>query len=228
MSKPIFETRIIAEVAVFAALSSVLYAIRPFSLPYGGAITLGSMVPIFWLALRRGVKVGMVAGIIFGGVALLIDVLLLPFSPITNPVQVVFEYPFAFGLLGLAGLFRNPPSAIQAIRVHIDEMRAKLTQELKISPEKVTDFSELNRRVDSIENQLMSVKALAGAGVAIVCRFLVHFTAGIVFWWWSVPEGWNVVAWSAVYNGSFLSVEFIISAFLIYLLVRKGTLKMYM
>lgn len=228
MSKPKFEAQVIAEVAVFAALSAVLYAIRPFSLPYGGSITAGSMVPIFWLSLRRGVKVGMFVGAIFGAVALEIDVLLLPYSPITNPVQVLVEYPLAFGLLGLVGLFRNPPSSVQAIRAQIDEIKSRVIDKLKASPEEMAGFSELSRRVNTVENDLMSVKALVGAGTAILLRFFVHFFAGIFFWWWSVPSGWNVVAWSAVYNGSFLTGEFIISAFLVYLLVRKGTLKMYL
>jgi len=217
-----------AEVAVFAALSAVLYAIRPFSLPYGGSITVGSMVPIFWLSLRRGVKAGMFAGAIFGAVALEIDVLLLPYSPITNPVQVLVEYPLAFGLLGLVGLFRNPPSSVKAIRVQIDEIKSWAIDKMKTSAEQMAGFSELSHGVNIVENELMSVKALAGAGTAILFRFFVHFFAGIFFWWWSVPPGWNVVVWSAVYNGSFLTGEFIISAFLIYLLVRKGTLKMYM
>jgi len=228
MSKPKFEAQVIAEVAVFAALSAVLYAIRSFSLPYGGSITTGSMVPIFWLSLRRGVKVGMFVGAIFGAVALEIDVLLLPYSPITNPVQVLVEYPLAFGLLGLVGLFRNPPSSVQAIRAQIDKIKARRIDKLEANPEETADFSELSRRVNTVENELMSVKALVGVGTAILFRFFVHFLAGIFFWWWSVPSGWNVVAWSAIYNGSFLTGEFIISAFLVYLLVRKGTLKMYL
>jgi len=228
MNKPKFEAKVIAEVAVFAALSAALYSIRPFSLPYGGAITVGSMVPIFWLSLRRGVKVSMLTGAIFGAVALEIDVLLLPYSPITNPVQVLVEYPLAFGLLGLAGLFRNPPSSVQAIREQIDKIKARRIDKLEANPEETTDLLELSRRVSTVENELMSVKALVGVGLAIMFRFFVHFFAGIFFWWWSVPSGWNVIAWSAVYNGSFLTGEFIISAFLIYLLIRKGTLKMYL
>jgi thiamine transporter len=102
-----FQTRTLAEIIVFAALSGALYAIRPFSLPYGGSITLGSMVPVMWLSLRRGVRVGVVAGILFGLIALPIDVILLPYSPITNPIQVFLEYPIAFGVLGLAGISRK-------------------------------------------------------------------------------------------------------------------------
>jgi thiamine transporter len=225
MSKTKFEAKVIAEVATFAALSSALYAIRPFQLPYGGAITAGSMVPILWLSLRRGVKVGMFAGAIFGVVALEIDVLLLPYSPITNPVQVLLEYPLAFGLIGVAGFFRNPPSTMQALREQVDKIKTRMVDKKKASPE---DISELSHRVAMVENEFMSVQALVGTGIALLLRFFVHFYAGIFFWWWSVPPGWNVAAWSAVYNGSFLTGEFIISAILIYLLVRKGTLKMYL
>jgi len=178
-SKQNFETKILAEIIVFAALSAVLYIIRPFSLPYGGSITLGSMVPVMWLSLRRGVRVGFIAGAIFGLVALLIDVMLLPYSPITNPVQVVLEYPIAFGALGLAGIFHKSSTA----------------------------------------------PAMVGVGISILAKFFLHFIAGIVFWVWTVPEGWNPVAWSAVYNGSFLLVEFISSAILMYILVKKRTLE---
>lgn len=173
------EAKVIAEIVVFGALSAVLYIIRPFSLPFGGAITLGSMVPVMWLSLRRGVRVGFIAGTIFGILGLLIDVLLLPYSPITNPVQVVLEYPIAFGMIGLAGLLGKD--------------------------------SEL--------------RVFLGVGISVLVKFLLHFIAGVVFWYWSVPEGWNHVAWAVVYNGSFLLPEFVISAVLIYILMKKKTLE---
>lgn len=103
-----FQTRILAETIVLAALSAVLYSVRPFTLPYGGSITLGSIVPIAWLSLRRGIRVGLVGGALFGLLALLIDVVLLGASSVVvTPVQVVLEYPIAFGVLGIAGIFRK-------------------------------------------------------------------------------------------------------------------------
>ena len=178
-NKTYFDAKILAEIIVFAALSAVLYIIRPFTLPYGGSVTLGSMVPVMWLSLRRSVRAGLVAGVIFGLLALLIDLMLLPYSPITNPVQVVLEYPIAFAMLGLAGLFHKQSSALATI----------------------------------------------GVGISVLVKFILHFIAGLVFWTYTFPEGWNPVVWSAVYNGSFLLPEFIISAILIYLLVKKGTLE---
>ena len=95
--------RVLAEVAVMVALSSVLYIIKIFTLPQGGSITFGSMVPIFVLSLRRGPKVGILAGIVFSFFVLYYE----PF--VYNPVQYMFDYPLAFGSLGLAGLFRRRP-----------------------------------------------------------------------------------------------------------------------
>ncbi|MEM2937159.1 MAG: energy-coupled thiamine transporter ThiT [Candidatus Bathyarchaeia archaeon] len=96
-------TRIIAEVVSFVALATVLSYIKVFSLPQGGSVTAGSMVPILWLALRRGPKIGLFAAIVYGLVQLAVE----PF--IVHPLQVLLDYPLAFGALGLAGFFRSRP-----------------------------------------------------------------------------------------------------------------------
>ena len=72
-----------------------------FELPQGGTINIG-MVPIFWLALRRGPKIGIFAGAVLGVVDLAIE----PF--VVNPAQFILDYPLAFACLGLAGFFRKP------------------------------------------------------------------------------------------------------------------------
>ena len=107
------------------------------------------------------------------------DVMLLPYSPITNPLQVVLEYPIAFGMLGLAGLFHKKSTVL----------------------------------------------AIVGVGLSVFIKFLLHFIAGIIFWAYTVPTGWDPAVYSAVYNGSFLFPEFIISGILIFILVKTGTLE---
>lgn len=97
LSEP--RVRVLAESAVLIAVATVLNAIKIFTFPEGGSVTLGAMVPILLLALRRGPKVGMAAGAVFG----IVDVYFEPF--IYNPVQFLLDYPFAYGALGLAGLF---------------------------------------------------------------------------------------------------------------------------
>jgi len=98
-------TLLLAEISIFVALATALSFVIVYTLPQGGSITAGSMVPIVWLALRRGWKIGIVAGALFG----VIQLLILPYA--YNPLQTLLDYPFAFGCLGLAGFFRKWPVA---------------------------------------------------------------------------------------------------------------------
>jgi thiamine transporter len=102
--KQFFSTKVLAEVIVLVALAAALSLISHsfFSLAQGGSINIG-MVPIFWLALRRGPKVGIFAGTVFGVVDLAIE----PF--IVHPIQFALDYPLAFACLGFAGFFQKRP-----------------------------------------------------------------------------------------------------------------------
>jgi thiamine transporter len=93
------DTRVLAEAALAVALAFVLGLITVFRMPFGGAISL-EMVPLILLALRQGPFVGVVAGAAYG----LLDLAIEPVA--LHPVQVIFDYPLAFGVLGLAGFFQ--------------------------------------------------------------------------------------------------------------------------
>ncbi len=103
LAKHGISTRVIAEISIFTALATALSFITFVVFPQGGSVTLGSMVPILWLSLRRGPKIGLFTGALYGVVQLVI----LPYA--YNPLQVLFDYPFAFGCLGLAGFFKKWP-----------------------------------------------------------------------------------------------------------------------
>ncbi len=96
---------LLAEALVMIALSAGLYMFKIFTFPEGGSVTLGSMTPIFVLAIRRGAKVGAVAGACLGLIVVVIE----PF--VYNPVQFILDYPLAFAALGLAGLLPKWPVA---------------------------------------------------------------------------------------------------------------------
>ena len=100
----IFSTRVLAEIAVFVALAGALSLVSHsfFRMPQGGSINIG-MIPIFWLALRRGWKIGIFSGTVFG----LVDLTIEPF--IVHPAQFILDYPLAFAVLGLAGFFLKYP-----------------------------------------------------------------------------------------------------------------------
>jgi thiamine transporter len=96
-------TRVLAEIAIGVALATVLSTIKIFSMPYGGSVTLGSMVPILLIAFRRDVKVGVSAGVIYGMVQMMLD------GWFYSPVGMLLDYPLAFGVLGIAALFKKRP-----------------------------------------------------------------------------------------------------------------------
>ena len=59
------KTKILVEGAVMVALATVLSFIRVFKLPWGGSITLLSMLPIVLFSIRRGVKSGLTVSFVF-------------------------------------------------------------------------------------------------------------------------------------------------------------------
>lgn len=98
--------RDLAHVGTTAALAVVLglicKALPLPRMPYGGSISLESL-PILYLATWRGVRPGISAGILCGLIQLLLG------AHIFHPAQVILDYPLAFGLLGVGGLF---PSSV--------------------------------------------------------------------------------------------------------------------
>jgi len=99
--------RTIAEIALTVALSAVLGLIGVWQMPQGGSLSF-TMLPIFVLALLRGPLVGITAGSVYG----LVDLMLEPY--VFHPIQVLLDYPIAYGLCGLAGLLAVRASTLAA------------------------------------------------------------------------------------------------------------------
>jgi thiamine transporter len=91
-------------VALAAVLDAVSKSLPIPRLPYGGSISLRAL-PLFAVSLRRGPKAGVAAGVAYG----ILDFAIGP--QYFHPVQVLLDYPVAFGGLGLAGLVRVRPGA---------------------------------------------------------------------------------------------------------------------
>ncbi len=86
--------------AIAIALATVVSVVLKLpSLPFGGSVTLFSMLimclPGYWFGLRTG----LIAALAYGTLQLLFD----PY--IVHPLQLLLDYPLAFGALGLSGLF---------------------------------------------------------------------------------------------------------------------------
>ena len=87
--------------ALLIALATVLGQIKVFEMPQGGAVTLFSILPIAVCAYLLGTRRGVMAGFCVG----LINLIFGPY--VIHPVQLLMDYPIAFGAVGLAGITRN-------------------------------------------------------------------------------------------------------------------------
>lgn len=92
--------------AVSIALGTVLAKIKVFSFPTGGSITLLSMLVIVLPGYWFGLGAGLMTGVAYGFLQLLID----PY--VIAPIQMVVDYLLAFGALGLSGFFTNAKSGL--------------------------------------------------------------------------------------------------------------------
>jgi len=85
--------------AAAVALSFVTAYIKVFSMPYGGSVTLFSMLFICLIGYWYGLKGGMMAAIAYGILQLVVD----PY--IISIPQIFTDYIFGFGALGFSGIF---------------------------------------------------------------------------------------------------------------------------
>ncbi|MBO5033212.1 MAG: energy-coupled thiamine transporter ThiT [Lachnospiraceae bacterium] len=85
--------------AMMIALGTVLSNIKLFHFPTGGSITLLSMLVICLPGYFYGLGAGLMTGLAYGVLQLLID----PY--VLYPIQLIVDYLLAFGALGLSGLF---------------------------------------------------------------------------------------------------------------------------
>lgn len=94
--------------ALCIALGVVTSYIKFASLPFGGSITLFSMLFVALPGYLFGVRAGIVTGAAYGILQFLIE----PY--VAAPIQILLDYPLAFGALGLSGLFRTEKYGLTA------------------------------------------------------------------------------------------------------------------
>ena len=103
------KVRILAECAMMLALSIALSFVVLYEMPWGGAVTLLSMLPVMLVSIRHGLKWGLTTSFLYawfqalqgkafslGGV-----------SPWFLIASLLLDYLVAFTVLGLAGAFRR-------------------------------------------------------------------------------------------------------------------------
>lgn len=93
------DTRSIVYGAIAIAMSFALSYARFIHLPQGGSVTFASLLPLMIYCCMFGTRRGIVVCLIYGCLQALQD------TYIIHPIQFLLDYPLAFGMIGLSGIF---------------------------------------------------------------------------------------------------------------------------
>ena len=172
--------------AIMIALATVLMWVSkliPAVWLQGGSVTLASMVPIIIIGVKFGTKWGISSAFAYS----LIQMMFGFYPPPTQTalyfiLVILLDYVFAYGVLGLSGVFYNILSKNKSF-------------------------------------------ALAFSGFAVtLLRYICHIISGILIWGVYAGEGQSVLAYSLIYNGSYMIPEILITTIALWVM-RKRILK---
>lgn len=104
------KTKKLVEMSILVALAFVLdYVANIYSgwfWPFGGSISI-SLVPLAIIAFRYGWVAGFLGGLTMGLLQLLTG------AYIMHPIQVLFDYPLPYAVLGFAGFFASKVNVVE-------------------------------------------------------------------------------------------------------------------
>lgn len=100
-------TRKLVFAAMGIALAMVTSYIKVWKMPMGGSVTLFSMLFVSLIGYWFGPKLGLMTGVAYGILQLVVDPFMLSLP------QILFDYPLAFGALGLSGFFAAKKHGLQ-------------------------------------------------------------------------------------------------------------------
>lgn len=110
------KTKELVTSAMLLAAATVLSIFKPMNLPYGGGITIASMVPIVLIAWCYGTKKGLLAGFVYSIIQMLFSdgTISAAFLPGEDQMVLykailmcILDYVLAFTVLGLGGMFKG-------------------------------------------------------------------------------------------------------------------------
>ena len=170
-------TKRLVESSLMLALATVLSIFKLGEMPYGGSITLASMLPIMIVAYRHGVPAGLGAGLGYAVIQQLLGLKNLSYFTTWQSILAVMllDYIAAFTVAGLGGAFRG-----------------------KLAP-----LGAGTARRQSLELGM-------GAIVVSALRYILHTISGCTVWaGLSIPTE-AALAYSLVYNATYMIPESII------------------
>ena len=93
---------------VMVALGTILSMLKVYQLPYGGSITLCSMLPILLYAYKYGIKWGIGIGFVYSITQLILDTgVIKGFDLFSSCIIVILDFVIAFSALGISGILKK-------------------------------------------------------------------------------------------------------------------------
>ncbi len=104
------KTQVLSECGILIALAAVLSLIPIYKMPWGGSVTLLSMLPICLISIRHGLKWGFFSSFLYAVIQLIFGITMdgLFGWGLTSGMLVacmLFDYLIAFTVLGISGAF---------------------------------------------------------------------------------------------------------------------------
>ena len=114
---PISNASRLVECAAMIAVAVVLSILKILDLPYGGSVTVASMLPIIIISYRHGIKWGLLTGFVFGITQQLLGLNTLSYVTTWQSVLAVIllDYIVAYTVTGLGGVFKKRLAQPQAL-----------------------------------------------------------------------------------------------------------------
>lgn len=102
-------TRKLTESSLMVAFATVLGMLKLVEMPYGGSVTMASMLPIVIISYRSGIAMGLGSGLVFAVIQQLLGLNNLSYvTGWQSVLAVIFlDYVFAFTVVGFGGVFKG-------------------------------------------------------------------------------------------------------------------------
>ena len=103
------QIRAMTECSIMVALSTVLSLIKIIDMPYGGSVTIASMLPIVIAVYRHGAAWGIGTALVNSAIQLLLGLNTLSYFTTWQSILaiILLDYIVAFSVFALAGIFKK-------------------------------------------------------------------------------------------------------------------------
>ncbi len=190
---------------MMTALSVVLSFVKVYEMPYGGSITLFSMVPVMFIGYAYGAKWGLASGLVYGIVQCIAgasnSLAYLTDNMLNFILCLLFDYLVAFSVLGLAGVFKNKIKAPAASFA----LGAAFAGFLRFLCHFITGWIVWGSYAED---------TLLGSGTKLGEKIVENFTGNAL-----------AAVYSLVYNASYMLPEIIISIIIAVVLISVSPIR---